>query len=316
MIHSLEHVRSRLRLRHLQLLYLLGENGSLRRCAEAMALTQPAVTKALHELEGLVGETLFQRTSRGLLPNALGDAAIHHARLVFADIEAFHSELAALHEGNLGKLRIGAMGSLAGSLIPRALGRLKVSHPKLEIFVAVDTSDVLLKALECGELDLLAARIPFGWKSEELAFEAFGEEFIEVVARKGHPELVRPETSLAALSQYPWVVQPRPTPLREIFNQIFREAQLAAPQNLVETASTTLTFSMVQQTDMVTLMPKSLLAFYRNIGMLERLPVPLTVHLTSYGLIHRRNRHYSVPMQLVSEAIRKEFAEHQERQTD
>jgi len=307
MIHSLEHVRSRLRLRHLQLLYLLGENGSLRRAAEAMALTQPAVTKALQELEDLLGEKLFQRTSRGLLPNALGEAAIRHARVVFADVDSLHGELAALHAGNLGKVRIGAMGSLAGNLIPRAIGALQRGHPGLEIFVAIDTSDVLLAALERGELDLLVARIPFGWSQEALEFEPFGEERIEIVARREHPAFLAETLSLADLGRYPWVVQPHPTPLREVFNQIFREAQLPAPHTLVETASTTLTFSMVQQSDMIALMPRSLLAFYRRIGMLERLPVALAVHLTGYGLIRRRNRHLSIPMQLAGDALREQF---------
>lgn len=272
-----------------------------------MALTQPAVTKTLQELEGLVGEPLFQRTSHGLIPNVLGEAAIRYAQLVFADLGHFHGEICALQSGNLGKIRIGAMGSLSGRLVPRAISRLQQSHPRLGIVVMIDTSDVLLQELEKGQLDLLVARIPFGWPQDSLEFEPFGEELIQIVARKEHPEMTNPDATLESLSHYPWVIQSHPTPLREIFDQIFREAQVSAPPSLVETASTTLTFSLVQQTDMIALMPLSLLDFYRSIGMLERLPVPLSVHLTSYGLISRKGRQPTYSMLAVSDAIRQEF---------
>jgi DNA-binding transcriptional LysR family regulator len=307
MISSLEQIRNRLRMRHLQLLHRLAESGSLRKAAESMALTQPAVTKTLQELEGLVGEPLFQRTSHGLIPNPLGEAAIRYAQLVYADLGHFHEEVCALKSGNLGKIRIGSMGSLSGTLIPRSISRLQQSHPKLGISVMVDTSDVLLQELERGQLDLLVARIPFGWMRESLDFEPFGEELIQIVARKEHPEMTNPNATLETLSHYPWVVQSHPTPLREIFDQIFREAQVSAPSSLVETASTILTFSLVQQTNMIALMPLSLLDFYRSIGTLERLPVPLSVHLTSYGLISRKGRPPTFSMLAVSEAIRKEF---------
>lgn len=307
MLNSPSQIKNRLRMRHLQLLYLLSKAGSLRKAAESLALTQPAVTKALHELEDVIGETLFKRTSQGIVANALGEAAMRYATLVFADLDGFHEELDALMSGNLGKIRIGAMGSLAGRLIPRAIIRLQQSHPKLGIVVTIDTSDVLLQALDRGQLDLLVARIPVGWDRNALDFEPFGEEFIQVVARKEHPEMGRDDVSLVKLREYPWVVQSQPTPLREIFNQIFREAQLQPPMQLVETASTTLTFSLVQQTNTIAMMPMSLLDFYRSIGMLERLPIPLSVHLTNYGLISRKNRHPSPSMRVVSDAIRSEF---------
>lgn len=92
--------------------------------------------------------------------------------------------------------------------------------------------------------------------------------------------MTNPEVSLRSLSDYPWIVQAHRMPL---------------------------TFSMVQQSDMIALMPLSLLDFYRNIGALERLPVPLSVHLTHYGLISRRNRTPTASMQLVSEVLREEF---------
>lgn len=303
MINPLAQIKTRLRMRHLQLLYVLSEEGSLRKAAEVIAMTQPAATKALHELESLVGEPLFTRTPRGLIPNMLGEAAVRYAQLVFVDMGSFHDEMKALQSGNLGKIRIGAMGSLSGWLLPQTIAFLKHQHPRLNISVMIDTSDVLLQALSRDQLDLLVARIPQGSPLEGLNFEPFGEEVIRIVARSDHPQMNNPQASLATLAEYTWVVQSHPTPLREIYNQIYREAQVEAPQSIVETASTMLTFSLLQQSDMIALMPLSLIDYYRSLGILAPLPVPLSVRLSEYGLISRRSRTPTPSMQVVGAAL-------------
>lgn len=304
MVNPLGLLKNRLRMRHLQLLYVLSDKGSLRQAAEAMAMTQPAATKALRELEDLVGEPLFTRTPRGLVPNMLGEAALRYAQLVYADLGGLHEEMMALKSGNLGKIRIGAMGSLTGGLLPGAIAKLKQSHPKLNITAVIDTSDVLLQALGHDQLDLLVARIPQGWSHDGLNFEPFGEEVIQIVARTGHPQMRNDQATLATLAEYPWVVQSQPTPLREIYNQIFREAQVQAPLNLVETASTMLTVSLLQQTDMIALMPLTLVDYYHGLGVLSRLPVPLSGRLTPFGLISRKSRLPTPSMRLVGDALR------------
>ncbi len=303
MISPLSQIRTRLRMRHLQLLFALSEEGSLRKAAEVMAMTQPAATKALHELEALVGEALFVRSPRGLVPNMLGEAAIRYAHLVFADMGIFHAEMKALQSGDLGSIRIGAMGSLTAGLLPKTIARLKEQHPRLNINIMIDTSDILLQALNRDQLDLLVARIPQGYPSDDLHFEPFDEELIHVVARADHPQKRQATVSLAALADYPWVIQAQPTPLREIYNQIFREAQLAVPKSTVETASTMLTASLLQHTDMVSLMPVSLLDYYRQLGILTHLPVAPSIRLSSYGLIYRQSRGATPSIQIVGAAL-------------
>lgn len=304
MINPLEQFRSRLRMRHLQLLFVLSEEGSLRKTAQIMALTQPAVTKALHELENLVGEQLFTRTHQGLLPNKLGEAAIRYAQLVFADLSGLHDEMSALQSGNLGTLRLGAMGSLVGGLLPRTLAQLTQRHPKLNITVVIDTSDVLLQALSLDQLDLVVARITHGWPTDDLNFEAFDEEVIQIVARTGHPLQNARDVSMQTLTHYPWIVQSQPAPLREIYQQIFREAQVQAPASQLETASTMLTVSLLQRTDMITLMPLSMGDYYRSLGVLAPLPIAVSARLMPFGLISRKGRTPSAAMDVVKAELR------------
>ena len=73
---ALQHsLLSRLKLRQLILLQAVDRHRSLVRVADEMQLSQPAITKALHEVEDIFGSQLFARTSRGLVPTAAGEAA-------------------------------------------------------------------------------------------------------------------------------------------------------------------------------------------------------------------------------------------------
>lgn len=286
---QLSRLEHRMRMRYLRLLYVLSEQSSLRRAAEVMNITQPAATKTLAEIETLIGERLFTRTAKGLVATVLGEAAMRYARLVFKDLGALGEELAALASGGIGTVRIGAMNSQNGTLVPRAIAILKRDHPRIDPIVLEETSDRLLEALEEDDLDLVVARIPQGWSTEAFDFQTFGEEYITVVARAGHPLAGGRPVSLADLTDATWIVQLNRAPLRDIWEQIFREGRLPAPRNIVETSSTLLTVSLIERTDMVALLPQSVARGFARFGLVT-LPVEIAATLRPFGLVRRKNR--------------------------
>src|SRR5437763_16681178 len=79
---------TRLKLRQLALLQAIARHRTLGRVAADMRLSQPAITKALHEVEDIFGAPLFERTSRGLAPTAAGDAVLAYARRWLAELES------------------------------------------------------------------------------------------------------------------------------------------------------------------------------------------------------------------------------------
>jgi len=305
MINPLNVISSRLRMRHLRLLVVLDENGSLRRAAEVMALTQPALTKSLHEIEDLVGEPLYLRTPKGLKPNTLGEALIRYARLVDADLGGLHKELTALKSGSIGNAHIGGIQALSNSLLPQAVAHLKKQHPLLGITVEIETSDQLLRALEQDKLDIVIARIPEGYPAENLNFVPFGAEVIVPVARSDHPEMHNSDVTLEALRKYCWVIQAQPAPLRMIFHELFRDARISLPSSTVETSSTLLSLSLLKESDMVSLQPVSLINYYERMNIIGRLPISLSIKMNAYGLITRKNRIPTAAMQVVADTFLK-----------
>jgi len=303
MVNPLSRISGRLRMRHLRLLVVLAEHGSLRKAAEIMSVTQPALSKSLREIEELVGEPLFARNPKGIYANAIGEAVIRYAQLVFADLGGLHKELAALKSGNIGDVHIGAISALTAGLVPQTVALLKALHPLLNISVVIDTSDLLLRALEQDKLDIVIARIPEDYPSENLQFAALGDEIVVPVARCDHPEMKNEALTLATLSRYSWVIQSRPAPLRTIFHELFRKARVRAPSSTVETSSTFLALSLLKESDMISLQSLSLIDAYEKMNIIARLPISLAINMDAYGLISRKNRRPTAAMQVVADAF-------------
>ena len=102
-------LRSNLRLRHLQLLVALDRFRQLGRAADFLALTQPAVSKMLAEVERLYGVALFTRSSRGTEPTPAGEVVVRFARSVLSDHARTRDEVTAVASGAVGRVAVGTM---------------------------------------------------------------------------------------------------------------------------------------------------------------------------------------------------------------
>lgn len=301
-------IHSRLRLRQLRLMLALEELGSLRRAADQIGMTQPAATKMLHEAESLLGVELFERLPRGMRATPFGETLIYYARMIFAELSGMREELVALESGNLGRVTVGAIPALASGLLTRTIATLKQSHPRLSMSIQVDTSDVLVQALQQDQLDVVLGRIPSGARSDDLQFDSLGEEVLCVIAGAQNPLAKAKKLTWAELQHMTWVLQQHPSPMRTIINQAFHNARVDIPSSIVETTSIMTLLSLLQQTDMIGVTPESVVNDYPGRHLLAVLPITFEPRLPPYGLITRRHRIQSSAMQAFIEATKGEHA--------
>ncbi|WAS52767.1 LysR family transcriptional regulator [Burkholderia ambifaria] len=297
-------LRSRLKMQHLRLLLSIEERGSLRQAADALSLSQPAVTKMLQDMEALLGVTLFERHLRGLRPTRFGMAVTRYANLVFSDLANLHDELVSLETGRIGKVRIGAVMAPTPVLMAEVIRRLKRDHPGLNMTVHVDTSDMLVPMLERDQLDLVLGRVPEGWDASHLTFEQLGDERLAVVVGCDHPLAKRTDLTFGELATYPWILQPRPSPMRALIDRSFEEAGVTAPQSTIETAAILMTTSLLTGSDLVAVVPMAVATFHASMGLLHILPVPLPRKLDPYGVVTRLGRPPSASMTLFVDVLR------------
>ena len=146
------YMRANLKPRHLQMLVSLDDYRNIGKVAASLNVTQPAVSKALGELERGLGLGLFERGARGVNPTAYGECLIRHARTVLRNLAQARDELRDLMQGASGKVAVGALPAAAPALLPRAVAGLKAHSPGTTVFIREGTMDVLLAELRMAPM--------------------------------------------------------------------------------------------------------------------------------------------------------------------
>lgn len=296
-------LQGRVRARQLALAVALHEQRSLRRAAAEIALTQPAATKLLHDLEDALGAPLFERHAWGMSPTAYGETLVRHARGMLNDLAQAAAEIAAQRTGARGSLRAGGVtGSVPLYLVP-AIDALRRAHPGVRVYALVNTSEVIVAALRRGELDVAVTPRPPDVDLEGIDVRPLGREPLAVVARAAHPLSRRRRVDLAALTGATWIVPPAGSPLRRDFDTIHASAGLRPPTDLIETVSIVATLALLQASDALTLLPVGLARHYEAPGMIARLAVPLRGEGTRYEIMTRANRPLAPAAQIFADAL-------------
>jgi DNA-binding transcriptional LysR family regulator len=241
----------RLKLRHLQLVDALSEYRSMVRAAEHLHVTQPVITRGLQELEDILGVELFERTPRGLVPTAYGDAFTMHARDVIARLNQAGEHLVELAAGGRGSVTVGSHLFGSSMLLPRAICTFKLEHPASTVVVQHSTPDDLLADLLAGRVDMIVGRFYPYPEQHRLTDTPLYEEPARLVTRRDHPLQSNPPTSLAELADRMWVLPVLGTSLRPEVEDLLLRVGLRLPANRVECTSFLTVRRVLMQTDAV-----------------------------------------------------------------
>ena len=282
-MHQVSH---RLTVRHLRLIAAIVAEGNLLRAAEALNMTQSAVTKALQDAEAQMGVLLFERTNRGVVPTTFGSSLAAHARLILAQIGKAEREMTDLRDGAAGQVTIGSLLSGSAGLLPKAIALLRRDRPRLVVKVEEATNDILMPALRAGELDLVLGRLPEFRDRDGLRQEHLMDDHAQIVVRQGHP-LAGMALRLEDLLAQDWILPGPSTTLRRQFDKAFRDVQLEPPSPSVETVSFLTSRQLLQLTDALAVWPVQLARQEIEAGAVVALPVALPTTARPIGISTR-----------------------------
>ncbi|HYP69717.1 MAG TPA: LysR family transcriptional regulator [Variovorax sp.] len=171
-------------LRHL---ISLATTGSFSASAEAMHLTQPALSRSIRALEDELGLPLFDRVGRRNELTPFGKQVLERARQLVLDAEDLHGSGRLMGQAEAGELRVG-MGSGPGAmLMTPLLMRMAERHPKVRVVVARGHTDLLLQALRARTLDALVVDALSLKPAPDLKLDTVREMRGVFMARRGHP---------------------------------------------------------------------------------------------------------------------------------
>lgn len=238
--HSFEprHLVARLRFRHLQLLVELHRGGSLRAAAVVLNLTQPALSKALREVEGAFGFPLFVRSARGLAATPRGEIAIRGAALMLEELA--HIGLEASADAAETVLRIGAPPFVAQAYLPEVLTRLVQGNARVRVQLVEERVPLLLQLLLEGRLDALITSYPTELPDapgQALHYEKLFETEFAVIAPPGHPLVMARQVSWQRLSEEAWIMPASSSMVRRMMDEVFRRHGVLMPAPVIESTS-------------------------------------------------------------------------------
>lgn len=300
-------VRARLKNRHIPLLAALGDTGNLNRAAIGLGISQPAISKLLKELEDGLGVELFERHARGVVPTLYGEAMIRHARRLLNTLDSAYNEVDALRHGQQGHARIGTILTPCAELLPEVIHRAKQRFPALEVTIRTGSSRDLLAILDDGELDFLVARFSAGSQQDDLRFEPLAKEPLQICARAG---LIEGPMSRAELNKADWVLPPAGSVLRHEFDALFQRVGMRPPTKVVNAENLLMVTTLVEKNDMLTVLPRDVLAHYARYGMLAEIEVDASIDadlnqgLMAYGIITKTRQQLSPAAGSVLELLR------------
>lgn len=293
---------NRMRMRQVALILAIGEHGTLRKASSELGMTQPAATKMIQELESALGQRLFERVGRGQKLTPAGNSVLGYFRGMRGSIESMTRELAELQLGSSGRVSVGSIMAPSPNLLTQAIIALKKAYPLLSVDVTLDTSDRLFDMLREGLLDVAIGRI----RDEHWAdyvFTPLENEALAVVAGTHHPLSGKKTVKFSALLDYPWILQPTGSPMREVLEQEFRMQQAPTPRGLIETSSILTTTNLIAETDMIGVLPLSIATSYAKHGLLKILPCLIQHKMEAFGAITRKDRPLSEAAQFFLSAL-------------
>lgn len=168
---------NKLTLKQFRYFEALAREGHFGRAAEACAISQPALSMQIKELEETLGADLFERSARQLRLTGFGEAFAMRVRDVLRSVDEL-SEFARVAQGNfLSQLRIGIIPTIAPYLLPKIIGNLTYQYPSLDIQIRETQTEKLMQELEAGRLDTAILALPISQASFS-EIELFQEEFV------------------------------------------------------------------------------------------------------------------------------------------
>jgi DNA-binding transcriptional LysR family regulator len=271
----IERLPRRLKMGELRVFVAVLEHRSFRKAATALHVTQPAVTKAIAGMEGLLEIKLFDRRADGVEPTVHGLAFAPHATAIFNELRSAAQALDIVARGAAGTLRIGTVPMPGVGFLPIAIKNLVAAHPDIFVSVVEARELDLADRLRKREIELVIFRSALFNSGDDLHVETLFDERLCVLAAKDHPLAARKRVAWPELLDHCWVLPPADSFFFHHVRRSLDQLGLDLPRHVVESISIGFQHSMVLYGSMLSFGLRSQFKFSPHANLLVQLPVDL-----------------------------------------
>jgi DNA-binding transcriptional LysR family regulator len=236
--------------RDLEYFAVVAGHGNLRRAADLLGLSQPALSKSLRRLEKSAGTKLVKRTPKGVELTAVGSALLGRARRLRLSFDDMEREIGDLVQGRAGHLRIGAAPVTVEHPVSPACTALLKDAPKLTLQITIGANNVLLPALRSGELDLIVSGVPAIAFDDLVQERIYDDEFV-IYASANHRLAGRKRLTVSDLAGERFALSPSGTLATQMLRRLFEAGGFCLPVATMESPVALPKFYVVASSDVL-----------------------------------------------------------------
>ena len=294
--------------RRLQVFVKLCETHHMQTVASLLGLSQPAISSTIKVMENGCGQTLFERTPRGLQPTRASHEILFPIRRALNELRHIETDITALRGALQGVVHVGALPLGRTRILPEAIVRMVAEYPEIQVITNESPFDLLATELRAGDVDFIFGALRSEAYASDLTGEALLTEDMVVLARRNYP--LYSKTALHdELSSAQWVLPRAGSPARKMLDECFTRFGIAPPRPVVESADMAIIRGLLLRSDMLAAVSAHQLEQEIASGELCILPLELKQTTRAIGLTYRNGCLHSPVAQALMEMIRRVIRE-------
>jgi DNA-binding transcriptional LysR family regulator len=294
----------KLKLRDLHILAVVAQCGSMAKAAAQLAMSQPAVSESIANLEAAVGVRLLDRVARGVEPTLYSEALLKRGEIVFDELMQAVKEIEFLANPTGGEVRIASGDTGAAGLLVPAINRFTSRYPDVVLRVCEASAEPLAyPELRQRRVDVVLARVSKMFAHPELNVEVLFDDPARIAAGAKTAWARRRKVELKELVGERWTLTSDQV-IHDLVYEAFRAQGLEPPKVQVSASSMLLRSRLLATGRYLTVLPDSVLRANAGEWSVKALPVALEARPMCVTLITLRNRSISPVVGLFMDQLR------------
>jgi LysR family pca operon transcriptional activator len=295
---------ARIKFRHLQTFIEVARQKSVGRAADVLAITQPAVTRTIRELEDYLGVDLFEKEGRGIRISRFGEVFLRHAGESIAAVKRGVDSISEARNSSGPPIRIGALPTASVSFLPEAVAEFLKAGTGSLVTIVTGENRWLLDALRLGDLDLVVGRLAAPERMTGLNFEPLYSEEVGFAVRTGHPLLARRNFSLSELANYTVLMPTAGSVIRPFVDRFLLTNGIAELTNTIETVSDSFGRAFLERHDAVWIISRGVVSSDIQSGRIALLDIDTSETRGAVGFTTRADALPTLSLSIMITTIR------------
>lgn len=270
----------------LHIFYTVAERGSFSAAAQALYMTQPAVTMQVQALEEYCGTKLFMRSTKKIELTEAGAVLLPHAKKCIELFRETDEAMASYTSSLKGKLLLGASLTVSETILPRWLGPFGREYPDIQISLKVMNTAQLVEEIETHQLNFAIVEAPV--KHPDMVVEAVMEDELMLIVPSNHPLSLLDKISFNDVVPYPFIMREQGSGTRKVMEDIISSNGYDASdlKIIMELGSTGAIKSAVEAGLGVSILSKTAVKHEVALGLVKCLPIEGMVFKRQFFSVH------------------------------